>query len=94
MVTCIVTSTLFSVMDDLSKIQLQQVVMQVTGGLPFTPMLLAGHLYICLMFWYIKSGVPGKVTPEKVKQLLAIDQTSDWSLAIHFVLGKVGRLFN
>ena len=98
MVTCIVASALFSVMDDLSKIQLQQVVMQATGHLPFTPMLLAGRLhgrlYICLMFWFIKSGVPGKVTPGKVKQLLAIDQTSDWLLAIHFVLGKVGRLFN
>ena len=72
--------------------------MQVTGRLPFTPMLLAGRLhgrlYICLMFWYIKSGVPGKVAPGKVKQLLAIDQTSDWSLAIHFVSGKVSRLFN
>ena len=80
-------------MDDLSKIQLQQVVMQATGHLSFTPMLSAGrlhgHLYIRLMFWYIKSGVPGKV-----KQLLAIDQTSDWSLAILFVLGKVGRLLN
>ena len=85
-------------MDDLSKTQLQRVVMQVTGHLSFTPMLLAGHLYgrlyIRLMFWYIKLGVPGKVTPGKVKQLLAIDQTSNWSLAIHFVLGKVGRLLN
>ena len=85
-------------MDDLSKIQLQQVVMQATGCLSFTPMLSAGHLhghlYIPLMFWYIKSGVPGNVTPGKVKQLSAIEQTSDWSLAIHFVLGKVSRLLN
>ena len=85
-------------MDDLSKIQLQWVVMQVTGHLSFTPMLSAGrlhgHLYICLMFWYIKSRVPGKLAPGKVKQLLAIDQTSNWLLAIHFVLGKVGHLLN
>ena len=85
-------------MDDLSKMQLQWVVMQVTGHLSFTPMLSAGHLhgrlYILLMFWYIKSGVPRKVAPGKVKQLLAINQTSDWSLAIHFVLGRVGRLTN
>ena len=85
-------------MDDLSKIQLQWVVIQVTGHLSFTPMLsvccLHGCLYIRLMFWYIKSEVPGKVAPGKVKQLLAIDQTSDWSLAIHFVLGKVGCLLN
>ena len=85
-------------MDDLSKIQLQWVVMQATGRLSFTLMLSAGclhgRLYIRLMFWYIKSGVPGKVAPGKVKQLSAIDQTSDWSLAIHFVLGKVGRLLN
>ena len=85
-------------MDDLSKVQLQRVVMQVTGRLSFTPMLSAGclhgRLFIHLMFWYIKSVVPGKVTPGKVKQLLAIDQTSDWSLAIHFVLGKVGHLLN
>ena len=85
--------SLVSVMDDLSKIQLQRVVIQVTGHLPFTPMLSAGRLhgrlYIHLMFWYIKSGVPGKV-----KQLLAIDQTSNWLFAIHFVLGKAGRLLN
>ena len=85
-------------MDDLSKMQLQRVVMQATGRLSFTPMLLAGRLhgrlYIHLMFWYIKSGVPGKVPPGKVKQLLAIDQTSDWLLAIHFVLGRVGCLLN
>ena len=85
-------------MDDLSKIQLQRVVMQATGHLPFTPMLLAGRLhgrlYVYLIIWYIKSGVPGKVTPGKVKQLLATDQTSNWLLAIHFVLGKVGCLFN
>ena len=71
------------------QVQLQWAAMQVTGHLPFTPTLSAGRLYIHLMFWYIKSGVPGKV-----KQLLAIDQTSDWLLAIHFVLGKVGHLLN
>ena len=73
------------------QIRLQRVAMQVTGHLPFTPMLSAGHLHgrlsIHLILWYIESGVPGKVTPGKVKQFLAIDQTSDWSLAIHFVLG-------
>ena len=57
-VACIVASALFSVMDDLSKIQLQWVVMQATSHLPFTPMLSAGclhgHLHICLMFWHIK----------------------------------------
>ena len=75
-------------MDDLSEIQLQRVVMQVTGHLPFTPMLSAGRLHDRLYVWCIKSGVPGKVTPGKVKQLLAINQTSDWSLAMHFVLGS------
>ena len=72
--------------------------MQVTGHLSFTSMLLAGRLhgclYIRLLLWYTKSGIPGKVTPGKVKQLLAIDQTSDWSLAMYFVLEEVGRLFN
>ena len=80
------------------QVQLQWAAMQVTGHLPFTPVLSAGrlhgYLYIRLMFWYIKSGVPGKVAPGKVKQLLAIDQTSDWLLAIHFVLGKVSHLLN
>ena len=80
------------------QVQLQWAAMQVTGHLPFTLMLSAGHLhgclFICLMFWYLKSGVPGKVTPGRVKELLVINQTSDWSLAIHFVLGKVGHLFN
>ena len=80
------------------QIRLQRVAMQVTGRLPFTPMLLAGRLHgrlsIRLILWYIKSGVPGKVAPGKVKQFLAIDQTSNWSLAIHFVLGRVGRLLN
>ena len=70
--------------------------MQVTGHLLFTPMLSAsrlhGRLHVCSLFWCTKSGVPGKVAPGKVKQLLAIDQTSDWLLAIHFVLEKVWPL--
>ena len=53
--------------------QLQWVAMQATGHLPFTPMLLAGclhgHLYVCLVLWYIKSGKPGNVNPGKVEQL-------------------------
>ena len=36
----------------------------------------------------IKSGLPGKVASGKVKQLQAIDQTSDWSHAIHFTPGS------
>ena len=66
--------------------------MQATGHFPFTSMLSAGHLhghlYICLMLLYIKAGIPGKVAPGKVKEFLAIDQTSDSLLAIHFVLRK------
>ena len=85
-------------MDDLPKIQLQQVAMQVTGHLPFTSMLSAGHLhgrlYIRSLLWYTEPGIPGEVASGKVKQLLAINQTSDWSLAIYFVLEKVGCLFN
>ena len=80
------------------QIQLQWVAMQVIGHLSFTSMLSAGHLHGRLYFhsllWYTMSGIPGEVAPGKVKQLLAIDQTSDWSLAIYFVLEKVGRLFN
>ena len=80
------------------QIQLLWVAMQVTGHLSFTSVLSAGHLhgrlYIRSLLWYTESGIPGEVTPGKVKQLLAINQTSDWLLAIYFVLGKVGRLFN
>ena len=47
------------------QMQLQRVAMQVTGHLPFTPMLLAGrlhgHLHVCSVFWYSKLGNPGKV---------------------------------
>ena len=72
--------------------------MQVTGRLSFTSMpsagSLHGRLYIRLLFWYTKSGIPGKVAPGKFKQLLAIDQTGNWSLAIYFILEEVGRLFN
>ena len=67
------------------QVQLQRVAMQATGHLPFTSILWAGHLHVCSVLWYIKSGVPGKVNPGKVRQLLAIDQASDWSLAIYFV---------
>ena len=53
--------------------QLQWVAMQATDCLPFTPMLLAGHLHgrlhVCSVLWYIKSGKPGKVNPGKVEQL-------------------------
>ena len=38
-------------------------------------------------------GCLEKSLPGKVKQLQAIDQTSDWSLAIHFISGKVGHLY-
>ena len=38
--------------------QLQWVAMQATGCLPFTSMLLAGHMHVSLVFWYIKSGLP------------------------------------
>ena len=47
---------------------------------------------ICPLVWYIKSGIPGKVAPGKVKQLQAIDHTSDWSLPTYFISGKVGPL--
>ena len=80
------------------QIQLLWVAMQATGHLSFTSMLLAGHLhgrlYIRSLLWYTEPGIPGEVTPGKVKQLLAIDQTSDWLLATYFVLEKVSRLFN
>ena len=60
--------------------------MQVTGHLPFTPMLLAGHLYVCL----ILSGTASQENLEKSSlqshAALAIDQTSDWLLAIHLQL--------
>ena len=66
------------------QVQLLQVAMQATGHLPFTSILWAGHLHghlqVCLVLWYIKSGVPGKV-----RQLLAIDQASNWSPAIYFI---------
>ena len=66
--------------------------MQATGRLPFTSMLLAGHLHgrLCIrsLLWYAEPGTPGEVPSGKVKQLLAINQTSDWSLAIYFVLEK------
>ena len=72
-----------------SQVQLRWVAMQATGCLPFTSMLWAGHLHghlhVCSVPWYIKSGVPGKGNPGKVRQLLAIDRTSDWSLAIYFI---------
>ena len=55
------------------QMQLRRAAMQATGHLPFTPMLLAGHmhgrLYVCSVLWYLKSGKPGKVYPRKVKQL-------------------------
>ena len=80
------------------QIQLLWVAMQVTGLLSFTSMLSAGHLhgclYIHLLLWYTETGIPREVTPGKVKQLLAINQTSDWSLATYFVLEKVSHLFN
>ena len=80
------------------QIQLLWVAMQVTGRLSFTSMLSAGRLhgrlYIRSLLWYTKPGIPGEVAPGKVKQLLAIDQTSDWSLATYFVLEKVSCLFN
>ena len=64
--------------------------MQVTGRLPFTPMLLAGHLndhwYVCLIF----SGTASQGNLEKSSlescAALAINQTSDWSLAICLLL--------
>ena len=63
-----------------------------TGHLPFTSMLSAGRLHgrlcIRLLLWYTEPGIPGEVTSGKVKQLLAINQTSNWSLAIYFVLEK------
>ena len=67
--------------------------MQVTGCLPFTSMLLTGRLHgrLCIrsLLWYTEPGIPGEVASGKVKQLLAIDQTSDWLLAIYFVLEKL-----
>ena len=75
------------------QMQLWWVAMQATGHLPFTPIPLAGHLhgrlYVCSVLWYIKSGKPGKS-----RTALAIDQTSDWSFAIHLLLIQDGRLLN
>ena len=71
------------------QMQLQWVAMQVTGCLPFTPMLSAGclhgHLYVCSVLWYIKSGKPGKVYPGKVKQLWQLTRLAIHSLAIHLL---------
>ena len=56
---------------------------------------LAGHLHgrlsIRLILWYFESW---KSRSWKSQTVLAIDQTSNWSLAIHLVLGRVSRLLN
>ena len=74
------------------QVQLQRVAMQATGRLPFTSILYAGCLYgrLCIrsLLRYTEPGIPGEVASGKVKQLLAIDQTSDWLFAIYFVLEK------
>ena len=67
-----------------------------TGHLPFTPMLFGWSLAWLLVFILdcdvASQGCLEKSLPGKVEQLQAIDQTSDWSLALHFISGKVGHL--
>ena len=60
--------------------------MQVTGHLPFISMLWAGHLHGRLHVHSIVHQVRGSW---KSQAASAIDQTSDWSLAIHFMLNKL-----
>ena len=72
------------------QMQLRWVAMQATGCLPFTPMLLAGHLhgrlYVSSVHWYNKSGKLGKVYPGKVEQL--------WQSTRHLLLKQDGHLLN
>ena len=70
------------------QIQLLWVAMQAIHFHAFGWSLAWSLVYSFATFWYTEPGIPGEVGSGKVKQLLAIDQTSDWSLAIYFVLEK------
>ena len=65
--------------------------MQATGHLPFASMLWAGHLHGHLHVHPIAHQVRDswKSQSWKSRAASAIDQASDWSLAIHFMLNKL-----